>query len=817
MIFKRHLVFTLTLIIWNVFPVACFSQAIELEVRQKRLLLKLASTRLNVASQNQIDIDSGLVLASQRTGISAMIVIGESFEDVMKPNDATADVATIKTMLAQSSLHKRMRLTLLIGYHYAFRPGSRKADIDSALTYLSRGKAEAVRMNEMRSVCQALYGMGKVYLKNGDLSTADSYFIEAINLAKSINEKTEHAMALSYWGTYASFSPRTMEQRVNRLREADSLFVVNNQLESRTANMTNIGYLSFAGSKISDSWEAFNNALKFQQQMKFPFTHYTFDLLSLLSYVQGRYDDALSYSLKAVKTAEQLKDYTAFGIFCDRVGHNYLVYNDQEDEALFWKRKALAEFEKTGNERTSMYLTATTICEVLNRQSKHQEAVILLDRLLTKFPPSNPKQEQRVLLTLAKNQALLGNFTQAERNANRAIDLFEQTYERSGNIGVPGTYYELGIVFFRIEQFERARLLFNKALSFGDQLPMENRMYSEKFLAGIDSAKGDYLNAFRHARQFSELRYSQSQESQVIQMRELRVQYEAEIKDNNIKILQQKTALNEARIREDRFVKSAMIVSVGILLLVLGLLYNRFQIKQRANKQLSAQQREIIDSNRLLQQLVQDKEWLLKEVHHRVKNNLQIVISLLRTQSNYLKNDAALKAIRESQERIFAISLIHQKLYKSDDSSVINIREYTNELIDHIKESFRGHSVVVFDVSVEDVHIDVAQTVPLGLIITETISNSIKYAFPDGRPGRVTIELAPTEALNGFRLTISDNGVGLSADFDYRKKTSLGIRLMTGLSEQMGAKFNIKSQDGVRIDVTFQDEKIMDRIQSELT
>ncbi|HJY13883.1 MAG TPA: sensor histidine kinase, partial [Flavobacterium sp.] len=149
----------------------------------------------------------------------------------------------------------------------------------------------------------------------------------------------------------------------------------------------------------------------------------------------------------------------------------------------------------------------------------------------------------------------------------------------------------------------------------------------------------------------------------------------------------------------------------------------------------------------------------MKEIHHRVKNNLQTVISLLNSQSAYLDNDMALSAIKNSQHRIHSMSLIHQKLYNAENISTINMPNYIKELVEYLKESFNTGQRIRFEINVAPLELDVAQAVPLGLILNEAITNSIKYAFPDDRNGMVYIKLEST-ADKRYLLAISDNGIG---------------------------------------------------------
>jgi two-component sensor histidine kinase len=224
-------------------------------------------------------------------------------------------------------------------------------------------------------------------------------------------------------------------------------------------------------------------------------------------------------------------------------------------------------------------------------------------------------------------------------------------------------------------------------------------------------------------------------------------------------------------------------------------LYRQNRLKQK-NSNL------ITHKNEQLQHLLTEKEWLLKEIHHRVKNNLQIVMSLLNSQSVYIENDAALSAIRDSQHRVHAMSLIHQKLYNTENVSSIDMSSYTRELVSYLCDSFVIGQHVRFEFNIEPLELDVAQAIPLGLILNEAITNAIKYAFPDNRQGVISISLSNMTS-NLFLLSISDNGIGMPVHFDNSKPGSLGMSLMSGLSEDLDGTFAIESDKGTTIKISF--------------
>lgn len=238
------------------------------------------------------------------------------------------------------------------------------------------------------------------------------------------------------------------------------------------------------------------------------------------------------------------------------------------------------------------------------------------------------------------------------------------------------------------------------------------------------------------------------------------------------------------------------------ILFILGLIFNNYTFKRHNNKILKKQQNEIDEQNKSLEKLAAEKEWLLQEIHHRVKNNLQIVISLLNSQSAYLDNQDALMAIKNSQYRMFAMSLIHQKLYESDNLSYIDMSWYIFELVEKMKEWFETQAKINFILDIEVVFLDVAQAIPLGLIINELVNNAVKHAFPLETKGDVYISLKNIEN-NKYLLIISDTGIGVPENFEIKQDKSLGMNLIIGLTEQIGGVFELKNENGLKIIITF--------------
>lgn len=207
-----------------------------------------------------------------------------------------------------------------------------------------------------------------------------------------------------------------------------------------------------------------------------------------------------------------------------------------------------------------------------------------------------------------------------------------------------------------------------------------------------------------------------------------------------------------------------------------------------------------------------EKEVLIKEIHHRVKNNLQIVSSLLKLQAGYIKDNNVLELLIESQNRVKSMALVHQKLYQSKDLSKIDFNDYLHQLLYHLLRVFKiGPDKVKLNIYSDDIRIGIDTAIPCGLIINELVSNSFKHAFPGELSGVIAVSLCNCD--NGFyKLTVKDDGIGFPPDLDYRKTTSLGLQLVMTLTEQMDGKIELLNHKGSEFNITFAKLDYKDRI-----
>ncbi|UTB32456.1 MAG: ATP-binding protein [Methanobacterium sp. ERen5] len=205
-----------------------------------------------------------------------------------------------------------------------------------------------------------------------------------------------------------------------------------------------------------------------------------------------------------------------------------------------------------------------------------------------------------------------------------------------------------------------------------------------------------------------------------------------------------------------------------------------------------------------LKNSLKEKEMLLKEIHHRVKNNLMIISSLLSLQTDYIKDKASKNIFIESQNRARSMALIHEKLYQSTDLKRINFGAYIKNLTTELFYTYRvGNAGVDIHYNIEDLKLDINTAIPLGLIANELITNSLKYAFVNGGDGVVNIEFKKED--HNYIFIIKDNGVGLPEGFDYKNSDSLGLQLVNNLSEQIDAEIELDTTDGTEFKIKFKE------------
>lgn len=678
---------------------------------------------------------------------------------------------------------------------YLEKEGSVETDLNNASQYNSRSLHISKELGLKKNIAESMLLDGEIAAENGNSSLSSKLKDKALQYAFANHLKKEAANVYVSWANDEARNDMTKKEQfflkaIALYRESGAFLK-----EAETLVELSVLYNRLDDSETSIKYAL--DAIKVKKSIKDSNLYMEYTMLGLNYRTLGNYKNALTYALAADKLTETTPEanVTWRSIIKNLIG---TIYSEMKfyDKSVEYYKKAINIAEENNDTESVISITINTAHGLLSR-NKAAEALEVLKNANKYYQKGNCDIEYTSLYILI--YCKLKQYNKAKPYYEELLNCSKR--QLKNHMEQEKMYYAMIRYLLKTGQAGNTYGYIDKL----KQLNLKNNdIYNltqlEKTHFEIDSATGNYLQAIHHLKNFKQLNDSMFNLNSTKQFADLQLKYETEKKDKNIRLLTHKSQLQQARIENEAVIRYIFIGSLVVLCIIIGLLYNRYCMKQKTNAVLEAKQEEINSKNRKLERLVEEKEWLLKEIHHRVKNNLQIVISLLNTQSAYLDNEEALEAIQNSQHRMHAMSLIHQKLYQTENLSSINMSWYIKELADYLKDSFDHEGRIKFKLSLAPIDLDVAQAVPLGLILNEAISNAIKYAFPD-RKGIINIVLEEKD--NDYLLRISDNGIGLPDDFESAETNSLGMNLMMGLAEQLDGTFAIQSDNGVIITINF--------------
>ena len=504
-----------------------------------------------------------------------------------------------------------------------------------------------------------------------------------------------------------------------------------------------------------------------------------YSLLAAIHMQYGNYSaviENLLLCLNMLDAPEHTNAYFAksfrYFIFIDIGRAHYHLRNYKK--AIEWYVRALEEGK--ANYQNFIYVDCVTyLAKLMIHEGRPTEALKLVQSVQQSHPPLGPAEEQAFIFAMANCYNALHQDDLAEKNYKLAISMGHL-------VSLTGEYLNTEAEFYLSRgNYKEAKSAALKVLSNTDTtaMPLVAKSTALYTLYKADSAMSNYTQAMNYLKRHVETKEFIFEQNKSRQIEELFIQYETAKKDQELKLLTERSETQRQQ-------QKAIIAAIVLLILVIALIYILYRNKQK--------------SNRKLIHLLDEKEWLLKEVHHRVKNNLQTVLSLLESQSRQLSNEA-FHAIQDSQNRVYAMSLIHKKLYQSTDVASINVEDYLRDLVQHLRDGLSGSTKIRYSLEIDPIELDVSQAVPVGLIVNEAITNSIKYAFPivhDASEISVSLKRVNKEKII---LLITDNGIGIAEKKEDTQ--SLGLKLMRGLTDDIDGTFSIETRNGVTILIEF--------------
>jgi two-component system, sensor histidine kinase PdtaS len=702
----------------------------------------------------------------------------------------------------------RLGLLLRLATYQIMKPGEFKADLDSAAGLLRQAE-------NINATLKDVSYLGYINLVNFYLAddlrkppAAKRYLNDAIRyLTASGKNYNLLGEAWYHHCRYYSIDDSTIRDMQGDVTKAASYFQMAGNVRREAECRQFLGDILQVDDQFFRAQSELRIALRLYQSLPDANLEGVYDLLGYINYTLGDYRESLRYGLLAYKTGVENHDTTQqMSTICGRLALPYYELKEYGNALIYFK-KALALAEKL-NDTNSVYILGNNTAVTLLKNNEDWKALDLLKHISSRYP-----QEKTSLNMIYVNSVYLQVYTQLKRytQANKVCtDQLAMLANRKLDFSTSANHYSPVIQFYiASKQYDKARKYVR--IQNMDARKINSDMYlakSERLWFELDTSEHLYKSAVSHLLQDQVISNRMLDEKKVKDISNLEMEYETEkketaikIQEQHIQVLTQEALLQQANLKRADVIKNGMFAGAGLLLVILALVFYQYRLKQTANKIILGKNRSMEHLLLEKENLLEDKEVLMKEIHHRVKNNLHMISSLLESQSAYLENEA-LYAIQKSQHRVQAISLIHQKLYINENVTDVQMPAYLREIVSYLRDSFLDAGSISFLIDLDPVHLDVAQAVPVGLIVNEAITNAIKYAFPHMERGTIEVSLKAVHDGQCI-LRIADNGIGLTGNFDGNRTHSLGMNLIRGLGKSLHGKISIISQGGTTIELAF--------------
>jgi two-component sensor histidine kinase/Tfp pilus assembly protein PilF len=516
--------------------------------------------------------------------------------------------------------------------------------------------------------------------------------------------------------------------------------------------------------------------------------------LGLIYDIEGQYAEALKFFYVSLRINERLNDKASISYSYNNIGGvNELLGNYEVALDFYFKSLKLKEELKN---KSGVANTNNNIGEVYKKSRRYEEAMKYYQLSLQQKKALNNKAGMaNTLNNIGEVFLLTSDHGKALEYYNQSLQLFIDLDNKSGKATV---YNNIGFLFLKMRQYEQAAEYVKKGLSLAIEIgltPEQQKSYL--ILAEIFEASGNYKKANEYIRMNSAMKDSLNNDKSSKLISEMQAKYDHEHSRKEISLLTREKHLQQLEIYTSRILIISVSIGFGLLLILVVVVIRGYKQKQKVNNQP-------VEQNLRITKQKEEKELLLKEIHHRVKNNLQIINSLLRLQSYQIEDKKSIALFEECQNRILSMAMIHEKLYKSKDLANINVDNYIITLAEGLMRSYNTSKDVELKVECSVDKIGIDTLMPLGLILNELISNSLKYAFTGRDNGKIIIRIYK-KGNDKLEMLVSDNGVGLPDDFSWQNQTTLGVELVKTLVEQINGTIQVNKAPGTSFTITFED------------
>jgi two-component sensor histidine kinase/tetratricopeptide (TPR) repeat protein len=608
---------------------------------------------------------------------------------------------------------------------------------------------EQVFRDENASISERIdagFAYTKKLKKKKDLTKA---YLELIDLSNQKNDFAKEALAHWQLGkTY--YDHKVYDSAQIYYMSALSFYSDQDDLQSLASLKRNIGSVEFKTGNYTKALDIFQECLSIEEQNgNQQGIAACYNLIGGVHRNLKQYDGALEYYKKCVEISERdsIKK-----TLIDASGNLGIVYRLIDSIALsikYFEKTLLLSKENGLKGRVAVCLNNMGI--LYEKLGNIELADKYLNEAITTYESMGRKPSSQIQSALGRVKILKGEYQSANQNCQMALEM---------------------------------------ALASGNEKDIRS---AYPCLIRSAQKNDDAARALKFMQEYDVLKDSLFKASNVKQLTELELKYEFEKEQQLVEMEKNEMEIN---FKNKRNLMLLGMVSLGFISL-LGFRLSR--IRKKNNKVLE-------EKNNIITNALEEKEVLIKEIHHRVKNNLQLVSSLLTLQSREIEDESALQAINAGKARVRSMALIHQDLYSNDNLKGISAEKYLRNLCEELFHTYNvSEDQVKLELEIEDVNLDIDSVVPMGLIINELITNSLKHAFEKDKEGKLSIKLFEEGSI--LKLTISDNGKGLDPEH-FKQTKSFGNKLIYTLLEQLGGEMKISNKEGTQFNLSFSDYQL---------
>lgn len=510
--------------------------------------------------------------------------------------------------------------------------------------------------------------------------------------------------------------------------------------------------------------------------------------LALLQRLRGKYEASMEAYNQSIALHRYLKDTIGMAISINGRGVLYRRMK-QYDRAIEEYQDAL-ELNEAIDRQSGIGSCYSNIGNTYAEMGQFRQALEYHTKHLDIANASNNQYQMgSALENMGNMERELGNYSKAMSNFRHSLAIRESL----GHLRyIMSTKRQIAELLLKMNRPNEALTWAHESYAIASENKMDDEVANcKQTLSRIYKDIGDYKKALSYFEEFHNMSDSLLNEKITGQMAEMDAVYENSENKLQINSLNYQTQMQEIALSRQRF----GLIGIGI---ILSLVTFMWFLNHRKNKKIERQ-------NRIIQDALREKDILLKEIHHRVKNNLQVISSLLGIQSRKVKDKAAIEALKEGKARVQSMSLIHQDLYKKDNLTGIDVKSYFEKLVLNLFETYNvSNDQIKIEPQIDNLMLDVDTVIPLGLIINELVSNALKYAFPD-RNGRIVVSLK--EIGNELQLSVKDNGIGIKEPNKIADTDSYGYDLINALIDKLEGELSIISNNGTEIKAIIREYK----------